>query len=76
VVTEKQELGEKLDKLKAFIEESPTFKKLPFEEQSRLNRQFDAMAIYSQILGERINAFDNDPLGDSDDNPPPPPPKR
>ena len=57
VVTEKNELDEKLDKLKAFIEENPIFKTLPHDEQLRLNRQFDAMAEYSHILGQRIDAF-------------------
>lgn len=57
VVTEKRELDEKLDKLKAFIETNATFKTLPEDEQGRLNRQFDAMAEYSSILGQRIAAF-------------------
>lgn len=57
VVSERKELGEKLDKLKAFIEGSPIFKSLPEEERHRLNRQFDAMAEYYSILGQRIAAF-------------------
>lgn len=57
VVTEKNELDEKLDKLKSFIEVSPIFKALPSDEQKRLNLQFDAMAQYSSILGARIAAF-------------------
>ena len=56
VVVEKHELGIKLDRLKGFIESSK-FKTIPIEEQKRMNRQFDAMAEYSQILGERIAAF-------------------
>lgn len=57
VVTEKKELDEKLDKLKDFIETGSIFKTLPADEQLRLNRQFDAMAEYSHILGQRIEAF-------------------
>jgi hypothetical protein len=57
VVAEKDDLRVKLDKLKAFIMESPVFKTLPKEEQSRLNRQYDAMLEYYNILGERITAF-------------------
>jgi len=57
VVIEQSELREKLDKLKHFIMESPIFKTLPKEEQSRLNRQYDAMLEYYNILGERITAF-------------------
>lgn len=57
VITEKKELDEKLDKLKFFIEESPTFKTLAEDEQKRLNRQFDFMVEYSNVLGQRINAF-------------------
>jgi hypothetical protein len=57
VVAEQRELGEKIDKLKAFIMESPTFKTLPVAEQQRLNRQCDAMLEYFNILGERITAF-------------------
>lgn len=57
VISEKAELDGKLNKLKAFIEESPTFKGLPADERGRLNKQFDAMAEYSSILSQRIAAF-------------------
>lgn len=57
VVNEKKELDEKLDKLKAFIDTSPTFKGLHEDERGRLNRQFDVMAEYSSILSQRIEAF-------------------
>jgi hypothetical protein len=57
VVAEKHELDEKIDKLKAFIMESPIFQKLPDDERSRLNRQYDVMVEYSRILGARIEAF-------------------
>ncbi len=56
VVAEQNELGARLDKLKAFIMESPIFKTLPAEEQKRLNPQHDAMLEYFEILGERIRA--------------------
>jgi hypothetical protein len=58
VVAEKKELNEKIDKLKAFIVESPIFKTLSADEQRRLNRQYDVMVEYSSILGARIEAFD------------------
>jgi hypothetical protein len=57
VVAEKEVLDEKVDKLKAFILENPTFKSLPKDEQRRLNRQLDVMAEYSGLLGQRIEAF-------------------
>jgi hypothetical protein len=57
VVTEKAELDEKIDKLKAFIMNSPIYQKLPDDERSRLNQQYDAMVVYSHILGARIEAF-------------------
>lgn len=56
VVDEKNELNEKLDKLKAFFE-NPIFKGLSADEQGRLARQFDVMAEYSSILSQRIAAF-------------------
>jgi len=57
VVTEKKELDEKLNKLKTFITENPTFKTLPEGERRRLNRQWDVMLEYSNILAARIEAF-------------------
>ena len=57
VVDEKTELDGKLDRLKAFIETNPTFQTLDGDEKGRLNRQFDVMAEYSSILGQRIEAF-------------------
>ena len=56
VVTEKEDLDEKLDKLKKFILGS-IFPTLPAEEKKRLNYQYDVMEKYSGILGERISAF-------------------
>lgn len=57
VVDEQKELDAKIDKLKAFIMESPIFQKLPDAERSRLNQQYDVMVVYSRILGARIEAF-------------------
>lgn len=59
VVDEKKELDVKIDNLKKFIAESPTFKTLPVEEQARMQSQYYAMTRYSDVLGERIAAFDS-----------------
>lgn len=56
VVTEKTELDDKRSKLTAFIG-GETYRTLDQVEQSRLNRQLEAMTLYSNILGERIAAF-------------------
>jgi len=48
VVTEKEELDEKLAKLKAFLDDA---------EKERLQRQADHMNAYSGVLGERIAEF-------------------
>jgi hypothetical protein len=56
VVTEKQELDTKLEKLSAFIE-TETFQGLPSDEKDRLQRQHMHMDHYSTVLGERIAAF-------------------
>ena len=53
VVSEKEELDDKIAKLAAFIGVS-TYAKLPTAEQDRLERQIGAMTIYSNILRERI----------------------
>lgn len=57
VVTEKTELDDKRQKLTAFIGTNETYRTLDKMEQSRLNRQLEAMTLYSNILGERIAAF-------------------
>lgn len=56
VVTEKTEIDDKRQKLTAFIG-GDTYRTLDGVEQSRLNRQLEAMTLYSNILGERIAAF-------------------
>ena len=56
VVTEKKELDAKRDKLTSFIG-GEVYRTLNEQEQSRLNRQLEAMSLYSDILCERIAAF-------------------
>lgn len=56
VIVEKDELDEKRTKLTAFIG-GAAYKGLDSSEQSRLDRQLEAMTLYSNILAERINAF-------------------
>jgi len=59
VIEERQELDEKRQKLTAFIG-GELYRKLDNMEQSRLNRQLEAMTLYSNILVERIAAFGED----------------
>jgi hypothetical protein len=56
VVDEKRDLDEKLEKLVAFTR-SPTFADLDSGERNRLDQQAATMAMYSDILGDRIAAF-------------------
>ena len=56
VIEERQALDEKRQKLTAFIG-GEIYRKLDGMEQSRLNRQLEAMTLYSNILVERIAAF-------------------
>jgi len=56
IVTEKNELDDKRQKLIAFIG-GELYRTLDAVEQSRLNRQLEAMTLYANILGERIAAF-------------------
>lgn len=53
---EKQNLDEKLTKLVQFLR-TPAFDTLAQAEKDRLVRQSVAMAEYSIVLGERIEAF-------------------
>lgn len=57
VVDEKRELDEKLARLTNFVS-TETFLDLPKAEKDRLNRQHEAMIDYSQVLAERIAAFE------------------
>lgn len=56
VLDEKRDLDERIDRLIEFMK-SPECHSLTFAEQDRLTRQQAAMAGYSAILGERIEAF-------------------
>lgn len=56
VVDEKQELDVRLAALANFFL-NPIFSKLLAAEQARMVRQAEAMRLYSEVLGERIDAF-------------------
>jgi hypothetical protein len=56
VVEEKDDLDQKLDALHAF-QDGPLFPRLTSAEQARLSLQAHYMSRYSEILGERIAAF-------------------
>lgn len=59
VFTEKHELDEKIEKLRLFIWQPDTaFSTLDTEEQVRLRIQYHIMKQYSEILGQRIAAFE------------------
>lgn len=57
VVNEKRELDEKLTKLDSFVRENPLYWTLDGAEQGRLLDQQRYMRKYSEVLGERIEAF-------------------
>lgn len=57
VVDEKTELDERRAKLGDFITVNPIFQGLTEAEQERLKRQRKIMSEYSDVLGERIDAF-------------------
>lgn len=56
VIEEKTELDMRLGRLREFLG-SERFAALDKDEQKRLLRQDRYMADYSQVLGERIEAF-------------------
>lgn len=56
VRSEKKALDGNRERLTAFIG-GDAYRKLDPVEQSRLNRQLEAMTLYSNVLGERISAF-------------------
>lgn len=58
VVEEKRELDEKLTALCEFIK-SEQFRTLSADEHGRMNVQQALMAYYSQVLGDRIEAFES-----------------
>jgi len=57
VIDEKAALDDKAKKLGEFISENPLFEKLDAAEQERMKVQNDIMWQYSEILGQRIAAF-------------------
>jgi hypothetical protein len=57
VVIERNELNEKLYKLKSFIDDRKIFENIPLEEQDRLIRQCNIMQNYLNVLDERITSF-------------------
>ena len=57
VMAEKEDLDAKIDRLQAFIE-TPKFKDLSTAEQRRMRRQIAIMGLYSDVLDERILAFE------------------
>ena len=57
VVDEKNELDQKAKALSEFIGNSPLFDDIDPEEQERMKVQNDIMWQYSEVLGQRINAF-------------------
>ena len=57
VVTEKAELDSRIEKLHAFIADSPVYKALAEEDRILLLNQEGAMTVLSRILGQRIARF-------------------
>lgn len=57
VVDEQAELVERLARLRAFFQ-TPVCLALPFAERSRLSRQAALMGELSDVLAERIAAFE------------------
>ena len=57
VVTEKNQLDQRIENLSDFIRDNDLYLDLPEDEQARMTRLLDVMGEYSDILGERIAAF-------------------
>ena len=55
MVTEREELSEKVTKLEEFILNNPVFGALPECKRILLEKQFEAMVTYEGILTERIS---------------------
>lgn len=55
MVTEREELSEKVTKLEEFILHNPVYGNLPECKQVLLQKQFEAMVTYEEILTERIS---------------------
>lgn len=60
VVEEKRDLDEKLEKLKKYIDFSEIYPCLIEAERNRLMEQCICMERYSEILSERIAAFNEE----------------
>jgi len=56
VLEEQKDLDAKIEKLSQFLEKGPTHT-IKSEELNRLRLQYQAMCLYSAILGQRIAAF-------------------
>ena len=56
LAVEKDELNDRISKLKNFIANNETFRNLQEAERGRMTRQLEVMTEYSQILAERIKA--------------------
>ena len=59
VIEEKEALDKKLTKLQEFLGKSAKCERLPSDDKVLLVQQEMAMRQYSDILGERVAAFDN-----------------
>lgn len=57
VIEEKRELDAKREKLREFIDSKALYSELNIAERDRLRRQYRLMGEYSEVLGERIEAF-------------------
>ena len=55
MVTEREELSEKVTKLEEFILNNPVFGTLPECKRILLEKQFEVMVTYEGILTERIS---------------------
>ncbi|MES2352091.1 MAG: hypothetical protein V4641_31375 [Pseudomonadota bacterium] len=56
VITERDELADKITKLTAFLV-TPTYQRLADEEQYRQAKQLEFMGLYCTVLNQRIDAF-------------------
>ena len=57
MVEEKILLDDKISKLGTFMDNSPLYDELSKDEKERISRQHTLMTAYSEVLGERIAAF-------------------
>lgn len=62
LIEEKRLLDDKIERLVRFIDEPDNkmsaFNALPLAERYRLQAELRAMKVYTEILGERIDAFE------------------